>query len=227
MVNYYDIMRRGHPGQAPLWKSDLAQEETVIEPDAEASKALAPIAILSQARTPFEAARTRSLQALNERLAPLAGVGQSVRLLVTGCRPGDGASTVAMGLALDLSQRLGLRTLLVDAHLRKPELHKMFPPAGAKSPPLLLGDQFVVRPSSVPRLELASCLPMTAGAMRPGDAQSYEALLDSFLRGDRGPGRGASGWAPVGSGAADRSDRGGDPLRVHRTRRTGDHRGRA
>ena len=134
MVNYYDIMRRGHPGQAPLWKSDLAQEETVIEPDAEASKALAPIAILSQARTPFEAARTRSLQALNERLAPLAGVGQSVRLLVTGCRPGDGASTVAMGLALDLSQRLSLRTLLVDAHLRKPELHKMFPPAGAKSP---------------------------------------------------------------------------------------------
>jgi len=181
MVNYYDIMRRGHLGQAPLWKSDLAQEETVIEPDAGASKALAPIAILSQARTPFEAARTRSLQALNERLAPLAGVGQSVRLLVTGCRPGDGASTVAMGLALDLSQRLSLRTLLVDAHLRKPELHKMFPPAGEKSPPLLLGDQFVVRPSSVPRLELASCLPMTAGAMRPGDAQGYEALLDSFL----------------------------------------------
>ena len=28
-----------------------------------------------------------------------------------------------------------------------------------------------MRPSSVPRLELASCLPMTAGAMRPGDAQ--------------------------------------------------------
>ncbi len=48
-------------------------------------------------------------------------------MLVTGCRPGDGASTIAMGLALDLSQRLGLRTLLVDAHLRRPGLHKMFP----------------------------------------------------------------------------------------------------
>ena len=104
-------------------------------------------------------------------MAPLTGVGQSVRMLVTGCRPGDGASTVAMGLALDLSQRLGLRTLLVDAHLRKPELHKMFPPAPSKSPTLLLGDQFVVRPSTMPHLELASCLPMAAGAMRPGDVQ--------------------------------------------------------
>src|SRR5215469_18567574 len=61
-----------------------------------------------------------------------------------------------MGLALDLSQRLRLRTLL-------------------------LGDQFVVRPSLMPRLELASCLPMTASALKPGDAQGYEGLLDGFL----------------------------------------------
>lgn len=181
MVNYYDILRRGRNGHTPLWMSDSAQEETVIESDADTSRALAPIPVLAHAHASFQAAHARSLQALNERLAPLAGVGHSVRLLVTGCRPGDGASTVAMGLALDLSQRLGLRTLLVDAHLRKPELHKMFPPSGAKSGPLLLGDQFVVRPSSMPRLELASCLPMNAGAMRPGDAEGYEALLDGFL----------------------------------------------
>jgi Mrp family chromosome partitioning ATPase len=182
MVNYYDIMQRAHKGRAPLWKTttSLDEPETVVEPNSGSLGALAPIPVLAQASTPFEAARTRSLQFLNERVAPLAGVGQNVRLLVTGCRPGDGASTVAMGLALDLSQRMGLRTLLVDAHLRKPELHKMFPPAPSKSPTLLLGDQFVVRASGVPRLELASCLPMTAGAMRPGDVQGYEALLDSF-----------------------------------------------
>jgi len=182
MVNYYDILRRrNHNGHAPLWNTKLAQEETVIEPDADTSRALAPIPVLEQAQASFQAARARSLQALNERLAPLAGVGQSVRLLVTGCRPGDGASTVAMGLALDLSQRLALRTLLVDAHLRRPGLHKMFPLPGAKSPPLLLGDQFVVCPSSVPRLQLASCLPMTAEAIGPGDVQGYEALLESSL----------------------------------------------
>jgi len=180
MMNYSEILRRGRNGRAPLW-SDGREEETIIEPGPGSAGALAPIPVLGQARTPFEASRDRSLQGLNERVAPLAGVGQSVRLLITGCRPGDGASTVAMGLALDLSQRLGLRTLLVDAHLRKPELHKMFPPLPGANAPLLLGDQFVVRPSAMPRLELASCLPMTAAALKPGDALGYEALLDSFL----------------------------------------------
>jgi protein-tyrosine kinase len=179
-VNYFEIMRRGRNGQAPLWNSE-SEEETVIEPNYESTGMLAPIPVLGQARTPFEASLDRSLQVLNERVAPLAGVGQSVRLFVTGCRPGDGASTVAMGLALDLSQRLGLRTLLVDAHLRKPTLHKMFPPMPGANAPLLLGDQFVVRPSAMPRLELASCLPITASALKPGDAQGYEELLDSFL----------------------------------------------
>ncbi len=179
-MNYSDIMSRSRKGQAPLWGTGYEEEETVIDLNP-VDRALAPIPVLGQTRTPFEASRDRSLQGLNERVAPLAGVGQNVRLLVTGCRPGDGASTVAMGLAIDMSQRLGLRTLLVDAHLRKPTLHKMFPPLPGSTAPLLLGDQFVVRPSAMPRLELASCLPMTAAALRPGDARGYEALLDSFL----------------------------------------------
>src|SRR5579883_3483463 len=180
-MNYSEILRRGRNGKAPLWDERCREAETVIESGSDSAGALAPIPVLGQARTPFEASRDRSLQGLNERVAPLAGVGQSVRLLVTGCRPGDGASTVAMGLALDMSQRLGLRTLLVDAHLRKPTLHKMFPPAPGANAPLLLGDQFVVRSSAMPRLELASCLPMAAAALKPGEARGYEALLDSFL----------------------------------------------
>jgi Mrp family chromosome partitioning ATPase len=180
MVNYYEILRRSRNGRAPLLNEGLDQEETVIEAEPGAVRTLAPIPVLTHARTPFEAARDRSLQILNERVAPLAGVGQSVRMLVTGCRSGDGASTVAMALALDLSQRMGLRTLLVDAHLRKPELHKMFPVPPSKTPALLLGNQFIVRSCMVPHLELASCLPMTAGALRPGEAQEYEALLDNF-----------------------------------------------
>jgi Mrp family chromosome partitioning ATPase len=182
MVNYFEILRRGRNGHTPLWETGGAEEEeTVVEPTPpDSSRALEAIPMLSQARAPFEASRDRSLQVLNERVAPLAGVGQSVRLLVTGCRPGDGASTVAVGLALDMTQRLGLRTLLVDAHLRKPELHKMFPPALGANAPLILGDRFVMRPSTMPRLEIASCLP-TAAELKPGDAQGYENLLDSFL----------------------------------------------
>jgi Mrp family chromosome partitioning ATPase len=179
MGNYFEILRRARNGHTPLWEA--REEETVIEPSPDSSRALTSVPVLRQARTPFEASRDRSLQVLNERVAPLAGVGQSVRLLVSGCRPGDGASTVAVGLALDLSQRLGLRTLLVDAHLRKPELHKMFPPALGANAPLILGDQFVVRPSTMPRLELASCLPMAAENLGEGNVPGYEALLDSFM----------------------------------------------
>lgn len=179
MGNYFEILRRARNGHTPLWET--REEETVIEPSPDSSHALTSVPVLRQARTPFEASRDRSLQVLNERVAPLAGVGQSVRLLVSGCRPGDGASTVAVGLALDLSQRLGLRTLLVDAHLRKPELHKMFPPALGANAPLILGDQFVVRPSTMPRLELASCLPMAAESLSAGNVPGYEALLDSFM----------------------------------------------
>lgn len=153
-------------------------EEVVIETDPVQLNVPAPIPFLP--KTPFEISRARSLQTLNERIVPMIGVGKSVRLLVTGCRPSDGASTVAMALALDTSGRLGLRTLLVDAHLRKPDLHKFLPPSPTKAPPLLLGDQFVVRVTGLPRLELASCLPMTADTVRSRYAAGLEALLDGY-----------------------------------------------
>lgn len=46
-------------------------------------------------------------------------------LAVVSTSPGDGKSYCAANLAISLSQ-LGRRTLLVDANLRKPTLHKMF-----------------------------------------------------------------------------------------------------
>ncbi len=44
-------------------------------------------------------------------------------VLVTSCEPGDGKSTVALNLAIVLTQ-LGRRILLVDADLRRPRIHK-------------------------------------------------------------------------------------------------------
>ncbi|HVX09711.1 MAG TPA: polysaccharide biosynthesis tyrosine autokinase [Pirellulales bacterium] len=46
-------------------------------------------------------------------------------LQVTSPRPGDGKSTLASNLAVSIAQS-GKRTLLIDADLRKPTLHKIF-----------------------------------------------------------------------------------------------------
>jgi capsular exopolysaccharide synthesis family protein len=45
-------------------------------------------------------------------------------IVVTSAEPGDGKSTVALNLAIVLTQ-LGRRVLIIDADLRKPRLHKM------------------------------------------------------------------------------------------------------
>ena len=45
-------------------------------------------------------------------------------IVVTSCEPGDGKSTVALNLAIVLTQ-MGRRVLLVDADLRRPRIHKV------------------------------------------------------------------------------------------------------
>jgi capsular exopolysaccharide synthesis family protein len=55
-----------------------------------------------------------------------AGLGNKARvLLVTSAMPGDGKSTSSSNLAVTLAQQ-GIRTLLVDADLRKGVLHQVF-----------------------------------------------------------------------------------------------------
>ena len=55
------------------------------------------------------------IRMIAERVAAVARLSGQARVLITGCRNGDGASTVAGALALDLSLRLSVETLLVDA----------------------------------------------------------------------------------------------------------------
>ena len=58
------------------------------------------------------------IRTIAERVAAVARLSGQTRVLLTGCRSGDGASTVAGALALDLSLRLSIETLLVDADRR-------------------------------------------------------------------------------------------------------------
>jgi Mrp family chromosome partitioning ATPase len=126
---------------------------------------------------PVTVARAEAVQRLAERLAPLAMMENSMRLLVSGCRPGDGASTLASAFALDLSQRLSVRTLLIDAHVRHPSLHRLFTLPDYRPPELLLNGALQIRSSGWPRLELATC------CIGTGDKERRELLehIDNVL----------------------------------------------
>lgn len=63
-----------------------------------------------------------SVRQLSEQLLAMSA-GAGIRLIVTGCQPGDGASSIAGALALDIAQRLAARTVLADPRARGP-----FPP---------------------------------------------------------------------------------------------------
>jgi len=123
--------------------------------------------------------RSEEIRSLCERIAPTAMVESSVRLLVSGCSPGDGVTTVAAALALDLSQRLALQTLLVDAHLRRPSLHRLF--AGrTDAPEVVLDGALQMHSTGWPRLELVSCCMPGEEAERRAALAQLEDRLGAF-----------------------------------------------
>ena len=139
---------------------------------------LVPLPILEEA--PGRVARSKAIRRLSEQLAPLAVMDNSVRLLISGCRAGDGATTVASGLAIDLSQRLGLRTICVDAHLRHPTMHRTFVPPGSANPELVLDGSLQIRATEWPRLDLATCCPVSSDDERLQQLADFEGLLNRY-----------------------------------------------
>jgi len=126
---------------------------------------------------PAAIARAGAIRNLSERMAPMAIVENPVRLLVSGCRPEDGASTVAAALAIDMSQRLGLRTLLVDANVRRPSLHRLLLGAGRRPPALMLDGSLQVRATDWPGLELITCC-LDGEESRHQVLAQFEGLMD-------------------------------------------------
>ncbi|MDO8432693.1 MAG: hypothetical protein Q7S58_09820 [Candidatus Binatus sp.] len=98
-----------------------------------------------------ELARDEGLYHLAEQFSALASVTDGSRLFVAGCNPGDGASSVAAAIALDLSQRLGLPTALVDAHLQHPGLQNVFP---RNDTAISERSGSLIRNTGLPRLDL-------------------------------------------------------------------------
>ena len=156
MSKYYEALTRPQSPPQPYQVEDRDRDDIpVFSGNSGAAHSLVPLPTLEH--VPAAVARASAIRNLTERLAPLAVLERLTRLLVTGCRPGDGASTVATAIAIDISQRLGLRTMLVDAHLRHPTLHRLFQHPGRRTPELVLDGALQIRATEWPRLELVTC----------------------------------------------------------------------
>jgi Mrp family chromosome partitioning ATPase len=176
---YYQTMRLLTDRSAD---PDEARNGAAAAPEfAEVNGLINPPAVRpAMAEVPRSISRAPAVRTICERLAPLAVVDGTLRLGVAGCRRGDGASTIAAAIAIDLSQRLSLRTVLVDAQLQNPSLHRMFTFPHANALELLLEGSLQLRPTGWPRLELASCC-VAAGDPSPDDTLAdFDRLFGDF-----------------------------------------------
>jgi Mrp family chromosome partitioning ATPase len=148
---------------------------------AETTRLINPPAVLpSMAEVPRNVSRSAAVQTICERLAPLAVVDGTLRLAVAGCRRGDGASTIAAALAIDLSQRLSLNTVLVDAQLQNPSLHRLFTFPHPNALELLLEGSLQIRPTGWPRLQLASCCVADGDSSPDQTLAEFDRLLGDY-----------------------------------------------
>jgi Mrp family chromosome partitioning ATPase len=129
---------------------------------------------------PGALARQDAIRQLSERIAPTAAVEKSCRIAITGCRPLDGASSIAAALALDLSQRLSMRTILVDANLQSPSLHGVMSPAERTVSQITLDGSLQLRTTGWPRLTLATCCMQGDDNQREAAIAELAGVLNTF-----------------------------------------------
>ncbi len=173
MGKYYEALRRDSAEQEP---DGIAARGAAMARPLQPPAAAAPLVALPIVReVPSALARRAPIRRLAETLAPTAA-RSAMRLVVSGCRPGDGASTIAAALAIDLSQRLALRTLLLDAHLARPGLERLLPASGPVQLSAVRSGPIRVHPTGWPRLDLGVC----AASDEPS-GEFFEAVEDNLL----------------------------------------------
>jgi polysaccharide biosynthesis transport protein len=157
MSKYFQAMQRS--ASTTVVRRSTSTE--VLPPLQEANEPTPPgtgieVAFVERADVISDLAHDPALGQLSEQLAALATGEEPVRLLVSGCRPGDGASTIAAALALDLSQRLAMRTVLVEGHLRHPALRNLLARSAPMPADLTSATSLTAQRTPWPRLELIS-----------------------------------------------------------------------
>ena len=152
MSRYFQAMERRKTGLVPYTDPrtrPLTEVVARIQPTA-----LVPI--LEAQGLLDSIASSRSIRNLSEQLGAASAYNGPARILMTGCRPGDGVSTVAAAMALDMSQRLAARTVLVEGQPRITQLvHPFFGHAGAPASATVTSASIAVQGTQWPRLETA------------------------------------------------------------------------
>ncbi len=134
---------------------------------------------------------TEAFRSVRSNLQFSAPADRLKSILITSPRPEDGRTTVAANLALSLAAG-GKRVLLVDANLRKPTLHKLFPECkGAGLTNIVIGETEAadcVRRTSMSNLDVVGSGPLPPNpaellgnelfrAFMAGATQQYDHLI--------------------------------------------------
>jgi Mrp family chromosome partitioning ATPase len=167
MSKYFQALQRGESRTVARHSVPTEILPFLEEPSTPVKPLIAvPVADAGYGDLITDLARDPALCQLSEQLAALSAPGNPVRVLIGGCRPGDGASSIAAALALDLSQRLALRTVLVDGHLRHPALGSLLARSAPSPAELSCAAMPAAQRTAWPRLELIARLPMQTESAR-------------------------------------------------------------
>jgi capsular exopolysaccharide synthesis family protein len=106
-------------------------------------------------------------------------------IVVTSAGPGDGKTTTASALAEVMAEG-GSRVLIVDADMRRPQLHAVFElPNDVGLSSLIVGDgqlDQVIRPSKVPNLSVLTCGPIPPNPAELLHTEGFEKLLQAMAQ---------------------------------------------
>jgi Mrp family chromosome partitioning ATPase len=191
---YYDLVNRSTattreplPSPRPRAKLVAKTRDLVERPVRAVTETSDPLALAETffpeplpRDLPAALARQDAIRQLSERMAPTAAVERSCRVAISGCRPRDGASSIAAALALDLSQRLSMRTLLVDANLQSPSLHGVISPANGTVTHITLDGSLQLRSTGWPRLTLATCCPFENDDQHEAALAELGSVINTF-----------------------------------------------
>jgi Mrp family chromosome partitioning ATPase len=151
MSRYFQAMERRKTGLVPYSDPRTKPLSEVVT----RSQPMALVPILEAQGLLDALAASRSIRNLSEQLGAASAYNGPARILMTGCRPGDGVSTVAAAMALDMSQRLAARTVLVEGQSRVATMHPLFGRPVVPTPTTAISASIAVQGTGWPRLETA------------------------------------------------------------------------